>query len=95
MSTHPPDPSRTDPSAADRAQPAADATRGAVRTSRSAPELLAELDGLHQLAVRAEDLARVVGIHGGHDALDDHQLSALEQARSNAAAIVASLDRAR
>lgn len=61
----------------------------------SAEELLVDLDGLHHLAVRAEDLARLVGHHGAGQLLDHRQLSALEQARDNASAIIASLDRAR
>lgn len=61
----------------------------------TAEELLTDLDGLHHLAVRAEDLARLVGHHGAGRLLDDHQLSTLEQARDNAASIIASLDRAR
>lgn len=59
----------------------------------TAPEMLADLAGLHHLAVRAEELARAIGMHGA-TVLDDHDRSALEQARSNARAIVASLDRA-
>lgn len=55
--------------------------------------LLAELGGLHHLAVRAEQLARAIGIDGA-DVLDAHAHSSLEQARGNARAIVASLDRA-
>jgi len=61
----------------------------------SAEEVLVDLDGLHHLAVRAEDLARLVGHHGAARVLDDRQLSALEQARDNASSIVASLERAR
>lgn len=60
----------------------------------TATDILEDLAGLHHLAVRAEELAKAVGIHGGAQVLGDHDRSALEQARSNARAIVASLDRA-
>jgi hypothetical protein len=68
-------------------------TAGLAAGSAEIGQLLDELGGLHHLAVRAEQLARAVGIHGA-TALDPHARSSLEQARSNARAIVASLDRA-
>lgn len=58
-----------------------------------ATELLDRLDDLGDLAVVAERLAQLLGVHGA-DALGGPQRSALEQARDNASAIIASLDRA-
>ncbi len=78
-----------------RIDPADSADSAAGDPGPSAEELLVDLDGLHHLAVRAEDLARLMGHHGAARLLDDRQLSALEQARDNASAIIASLDRAR
>ncbi len=82
-------PGATTPGATTDDTSGVDATRGT-----GAADLLAELDGLHDLAIRAEQLAQLLGMHGGHDQLTGAQLSTLELARDNAAAIVASLDRA-
>lgn len=77
-----PDHDRTDHDRADHDQP--DVAR-----------LLDDLYRLGDLAVAAEQLARLLGVHGGGSALSGPQLSAMEQARDNASAIIASLDRAR
>lgn len=92
MPTDPRDPVASTPSRTDLDQPNPD---WPDPDQPDADTLLDDLDRLGDLAVAAEQLARLLGVHGGRDALTGPQLSALEQARDNASAIIASLDRAR